>query len=278
MCQFGVYIMSDTEILDAPADDESFTPPEVETELAEISLEDVISRLEQQDSRLQGVDNMQHTVSSQLGRIQNLQSAVDKLSNNDATESLRLQVQQLTDNFDVISEALTDLIPEEAQMAMRNKQLENRLNAIEQNANAQPIEEDQQTPDAQTAAQLALWQEASDEAQRIVREMGYDPSVDVPKQVYQDGVRAANGSPMKAIQYVENWAKDNLSEDNAASRLAETKRAAGRGAPPRAGSTPAVDDLVNRVANSPGGLKDLSADDRARVMDHLGPALRQLRR
>jgi regulator of replication initiation timing len=270
--------MSDTEILDAPADDESFTPPEVETELAEISLEDVISRLEQQDSRLQGVDNMQHTVSSQLGRIQNLQSAVDKLSNNDATESLRLQVQQLTDNFDVISEALTDLIPEEAQMAMRNKQLENRLNAIEQNANAQPIEEDQQTPDAQTAAQLALWQEASDEAQRIVREMGYDPSVDVPKQVYQDGVRAANGSPMKAIQYVENWAKDNLSEDNAASRLAETKRAAGRGAPPRAGSTPAVDDLVNRVANSPGGLKDLSADDRARVMDHLGPALRQLRR
>lgn len=104
--------------------------PEVQTELAEISLEDVISRLEQQDSRLQGVDNMQHTVSSQLGRMQNLQSAVDKLSNDSATEDLRLQVQQLSDNFEVISEALTDLIPEEAQMAMRNKQLENRLKRI----------------------------------------------------------------------------------------------------------------------------------------------------
>ena len=272
--------MSD-EILNEAADQGSYeldATPEVQTELAEISLEDVISRLEQQDSRLQGVDNMQHTVSSQLGRMQNLQSAVDKLSNDSATEDLRLQVQQLTDNFEVISEALTDLIPEEAQMAMRNKQLENRLNALEQDTPTQIEEESQQPPDAQEAAQIALWQEASQEAQRLVREMGYDPSGDVPQHVYQDGVRAANGSPMKAIQYFTNWARENLSEDNAASRLAETKRAAGRGAPPRAGSTPAVEDLVNRVASSPGGLKDLSADDRARVMDHLGPALRQLRR
>ena len=262
-----------------------YPPDNTQEEQVMPTIEDLVTRLNQQEGRLSEIDRMKHDVSSGLGRVQNFQSQLDKfVAANVDTGDVSARQDQVEATLELLSEALSELLPEDVQTQLRNKQLESRLEALEGSSNPQ-VEEAiaEPTADMDNLVDEAKWQEAATETHRIVKQMGYNPfppdqGGDVPVSVYEAGVAASQGNPYTAINYVVDWVKNNLQEDAAASRIAETKAAAGQGAPPRAGSSPNIDDLVSRVATSSKGLSDLSEADKAKVLEHMGPALRQLRR
>ena len=276
--------MSDVNAFGAETADDS-SPDGMQEEQVMPTIEDLVARLNQQEGRLSEIDRMKHDVSSGLGRVQNFQSQLDKfVAANADTGDVSARQDQVEATLELLSEALSELLPEDVQTQLRNKQLESRLEALEGSSNPQ-VEEAiaEPTADVNNLIDEAKWQEAATETHRLVKQMGYNPlppdqGGDVPVNVYEAGVAASQGNPYTAINYVVDWVKNNLQEDAAASRIAETKAAAGQGAPPRAGSSPNIDDLVSRVATSSKGLSDLSEADKAKVLEHMGPALRQLRR
>lgn len=262
-----------------------YPPEEMQEEQAMPTIEDLVARLNETESRLAEIDRMKHDVSSGLGRVQNFQSQLDKfVAANADTGDVSARQDQVEATLELLSEALSELLPEDVQTQLRNKQLESRLEALESGSSPQVEQADAEpTADVNSLVDEAKWQEAATETHRMVKQMGYNPlppdqGGDVPVSVYEAGVAASQGNPYTAINYVVDWVKNNLQEDAAASRIAETKAAAGQGAPPRAGSSPNIDDLVSRVATSSKGLSDLSEADKAKVLEHMGPALRQLRR
>ena len=153
----------------------------------------------------------------------------------------------------------SDLIDDETKLSIRENALERRLKALESPAS---ITDQQGSPEANEAT-TTLWNEATTEVMRQAKDLGYDPE-NIPASVWSEGV--SSGSPSRAVQHVLDWTRQQLNETKAASKTAERKRAAGSGSASRAGSTPTLDDLVRAYGEG----RNISADDKRRVMEHLG--------
>ena len=198
-----------TEAVEEPVEvDETVEVAEEYAASAEASLDQLMARLSDVENKAGDLDAIRHDVQSQLGRVQGIQSKVDRLSTEDASAAYRARVEQL----DPAS---------------------------------------------------AMWNEATTEVVRLAQELGYDPA-NIPATVWSAGLQT--GSPLRAVSQVSDWVKEQVAETENVSKAAESKRAANGGSPPRAGSTPTIDDLVRTYGEG----KDISAAEKQRVMQHLG--------
>jgi|TARA_R110000787_G_scaffold130169_2_gene242105 hypothetical protein len=251
--------MSDAELLeDGSAVDEangfdaSETPDALEEVQGEPDLMAVVDRLSQIESVTAELDTFRHSASSQIGRMQGLQSAVDKLYKDDASVATMSRVDVLEDEIQVLSEMLFKAFPdEEVKLALKERELDRRLKAIETPT--------QGAPSAEAEGNEALWQYATTEAHSKLQQMGIDPTT-VPQSVYDTAIQS--GSPITAIQLVEEWGKKSLGTLD----VAVNKRAANNGSVPRASATSSIENLVR--AYGEGG--DISVAEKRRVMEHLG--------
>jgi hypothetical protein len=252
--------MSDEELLedDSAVDeangfDASETPDAPEEVQGEPDLGAVVDRLSQIESVTAELDTFRHSASSQIGRMQGLQSAVDKLYKDDASVATMSRVDVLEDEIQVLSEMLFKAFPdEEVKLALKERELDRRLKAIETPQQEAPSEE-------ATGGNEALWQYATNEAHSKLQQMGIDPTT-VPQSVYDTAIQS--GSPITAIQMVEEWGKKSLGSLD----VAVNKRAANNGSVPRASATSSIENLVR--AYGEGG--DISVAEKRRVMEHLG--------
>jgi DNA repair exonuclease SbcCD ATPase subunit len=251
------------EDVEVPTDgfDPAEAPEDVVEEEAQPDIAELVERLSQIEGAAKELDTLKHDVSSQLGRIQHFQSTVDKLSQNDASTVLQSRIEQLEESNNALQELIisSDLIDDETKLAIRENALERRLKALESPAS---ITDQQGSPEADDAT-VTLWNEATTEVMRQAKDLGYDPE-NIPASVWSEGV--STGSPIRAVQHVLDWTRQQLNETEAASKTAERKRAAGSGSASRAGSTPTLDDLVRAYGEG----RNISADDKQRVMQHLG--------
>jgi hypothetical protein len=141
--------MSDAELLeDGSAVDEangfdaSETPDALEEVQDEPDLMAVVDRLSQIESVTAELDTFRHSASSQIGRMQGLQSAVDKLYKDDASVATMSRVDVLEDEIQVLSEMLFKAFPdEEVKLALKERELDRRLKAIETPKQEAPSEE-----------------------------------------------------------------------------------------------------------------------------------------
>ena len=240
--------------------DETVEVAEEDAASAETSLDQLMARLSDIESKAGDLDAIRHDVQSQLGRVQGIQSKVDRLSTEDASAAYRARVEQLEENIGSLQELIlsSEFVDDNLKISMRERQLENRLRALETPpAEAQPAQE----PAADPAA--VMWNEATTEVVRLAQELGYDPA-NIPATVWSAGLQT--GSPLRAVSQVSDWVKEQVAETENVSKAAESKRAANGGSPPRAGSTPTIDDLVRTYGEG----KDISAAEKQRVMQHLG--------
>ena len=251
------------EDVEVPTDgfDPAEAPEDVVEGEAQPDIAELVERLSQIEGAAKELDTLKHDVSSQLGRIQHFQSTVDKLSQNDASTVLQSRIEQLEESNNALQELIisSDLIDDETKLAIRENALERRLKALESPAS---ITDQQGSPEADDAT-VTLWNEATTEVMRQAKDLGYDPE-NIPASVWSDGV--STGAPIRAVQHVLDWTRQQLNETEAASKTAERKRAAGSGSASRAGSTPTLDDLVRAYGEG----RNISADDKQRVMQHLG--------
>jgi len=251
------------EDVEVPTDgfDPAEAPEDVVEGEAQPDIAELVERLSQIEGAAKELDSLKHDVSSQLGRIQHFQSTVDKLSQNDASTVLQSRIEQLEESNNALQELIisSDLIDDETKLAIRENALERRLKALESPAS---ITDQQGSPEVNDATTV-LWNEATTEVVRQAKDLGYDPE-NIPASVWSEGV--STGSPIRAVQHVLDWTRQQLNETEAASKTAERKRAAGSGSASRAGSTPTLDDLVRAYGEG----RNISADDKQRVMQHLG--------
>ena len=253
------------EITDEEPPTDGFDPTEAPEDVVESEAQPDIAELVERLSQIEGaakeLDTLKHDVSSQLGRIQHFQSTVDKLSQNDASTVMQARIDQLEESNNALQELMmsSDIIDDQTKLAMREQQLDRRLKALE---NPALITDQQGSPEADDAT-VTLWNEATTEVMRQAKDLGYDPE-SIPASVWSEGVQT--GSPIRAVQHVLDWTRQQLNETEAASKTAERKRAAGSGSASRAGSTPTLDDLVRAYGEG----RNISADDKQRVMQHLG--------
>jgi hypothetical protein len=255
--------MPDPDFLDDVAVDEAgfaSETPEVAQEAPNEpeSMDAVIDRLGQIESVTAQLDNFRHSASSQIGRMQGLQSAVDKLNKDDSSSQTTARVENLEDEIATLSEMLFKAFPddeqEEIKLVLKERNLDRRLKAIES-----PDQPDQADAAPDNQALTALWQHATTEAHDRVSKMGIDPSR-VPQAVYDRAIQS--GSPITAIQMVEDWGRQVVGQLD----VANNKKAANNGSVPRASATPSIADLVQTYGE--GG--EISASEKTRVIKHLG--------
>ena len=229
---------------------------------AEPSIEDLISRLDNVESRTTELDDLRHNVQSQLGRVQGIQSKVDKLSTDDASAIYRARIEQLETSIGGLQELImgSEFVDDQTKLNLRERQLDDRIRALEQPSDIE--QELAQTPEADIAANQ-MWNEATEEVVRLAQEVGYDPA-NIPATVWSAGLQS--GSPIRAISHVSDWVREQVVESDNVSKAAQSKRAANGGSPPRAGATQNIEDLVRTYGEG----KDISAAEKQRVMQHLG--------
>ena len=251
--------MPDSDFLEDVAVDEAGFASEAPAVLEEAQPSDefneVINRLSQIESVTEQLDNFRHAASSQIGRMQGLQSAVDKLSKDDASSATTARVETLEDEIATLSELLFKAFPDEEQeeikLVLKERDLDRRLKAIET--------PDQPVATPEDLATASLWQSATTEAQKKIAEMGINPA-QVPQAVYDRAIQS--GSPIAAVQMVEDWGRQALGQLD----VANNKKAANNGSVPRASATPSIDNLIQ--AYGEGG--EITAAEKKRVIKHLG--------
>jgi uncharacterized protein YukE len=250
-----------TEAVEEPVEvDETVEVAEEDVASAEASIDELMARISDVESKAGDFDAIRHDIQSQLGRVQGIQSAVDRLSADDASATYRARVEQLEENIGSLQELIlgSEFVDDNLKISMREQQLENRLRTLEKPpAVAQPAQE------PNVSATKAMWSEATTEVARLAQELGYDPA-SIPATVWSAGLQT--GSPIRAVSQVSDWVKEQVAETENVSKAAESKRAANGGSPPRAGSTPTIDDLVRTYGEG----KDISVAEKQRVMQHLG--------
>lgn len=266
----------DEEVVDEVAVDEAvpdqdaggFDAPEEsggEESEALSNIDQLISRLDSVESTTKDIDFIKHRVNSELSRLENIQSRVDTLDqtrNNLATVD---RIQDLEQQLADVSALLlsSEIVDDNTKIALRERQLEHRLQQIENGRNDnQQQQEPQQLQETSTDSQ-AIWDDATNWVAQKVNEIGYKAD-DIPAQVWQEG--AKSGSPIRASEFVLAWVQEQMKGANAAEVTATKKKAAGNGTPSRKSNTASIDSLVQAYGEG----KSISATEKKRVMEHLG--------
>ena len=263
----------DEEVVDDPVEEseiseepvEGFEAPEAENEQLEqlSSIDALISRLDNVESSTKDIDFIKHRVNSELSRLENIQSRVDTLDQNRNQLATVDRIQELESQLAQMSTLLlsSDIIDDNTKIELRERQLEHRLQQIE---NGRGETQQQQEPQQlQEPLSQAMWDDATSWVSQKANELGYR-SDDIPVQVWTEG--AKSGSPVRASEYVLAWVQEQVNAANSAEVTATKKKAAGNGTPTRKSTTASIDSLVQAYGEG----KSISADEKKRVMEHLG--------
>ena len=246
-------------------DIEGFETPDLDQEQEDqlSSIDALISRLDNVESSTKDIDYFKHKVNSELGRLENIQSRVDTLDQNRNQLATVDRIQDLERQLAEVSTLLlsSEMVDDNTKIALRERQLEHRLQQIE---NGRGETQQQQEPQQlQDPTQTAIWDDATSWVSQKAIALGYKAE-DIPAQVWTEG--AKSGSPVRASEYVLAWVQEQVNAANSAEVTATKKKAAGNGTPARKSNTATIDSLVQAYGEG----KSISADEKKRVMEHLG--------
>tara|TARA_R100001082_G_scaffold102269_1_gene72234 strand:+ start:3629 stop:4459 length:831 start_codon:yes stop_codon:yes gene_type:complete len=256
-------VIPDEEIPDQ--DVEGFETPESNEEQTEqlSSIDSLISRLDNVESSTKDIDFFKHKVNSELGRLENIQSRVDTLDQNRNQLATVDRIQDLERQLAEVSTLLlsSEMVDDNTKIALRERQLEHRLQQIENGRGE--VQQQQEPQQLQKPESQAMWDDATSWVSQKATELGYTAK-DIPSQVWEEGARS--GSPLRASEYVLAWVQEQVNAANSAEVTATKKKAAGNGTPTRKSTTASIDSLVQAYGEG----KSISADEKKRVMEHLG--------
>tara|TARA_R100001594_G_scaffold3315_3_gene12513 strand:+ start:1856 stop:2686 length:831 start_codon:yes stop_codon:yes gene_type:complete len=246
-------------------DVEGFETPESDEEQTDqlSSIDELISRLDNVESSTKDIDFFKHKVNSELGRLENIQSRVDTLDQNRNQLATVDRIQDLERQLADVSTLLlsSEMVDDNTKIALRERQLEHRLQQIENGRGE--VQQQQEPQQLQKPESQAMWDDATSWVSHKANELGYSAK-DIPSQVWEEG--AKSGSPLRASEYVLAWVQEQVNAANSAEVTATKKKAAGNGTPTRKSTTASIDSLVQAYGEG----KSISADEKKRVMEHLG--------
>ena len=254
--------LGDTDV-DGAVDVDGFTAseesPEVEDALSDVDA--LIARLTEVEGRTRDVDVVKHRVNSELNRLQNIQSRVDKLAQDAENTASVDRVGQLESMITELSGVImsSDIVDDSLKLSMKERELERRLKSIEHSNTPAPVEQSTEM-DPSTKQ---LWDDATNFVSERASAANIDPS-NIPQHVWTTG--AGLGSPARAADYVLAWLNSQNEDAGKVEQIAAKKRAAGNGTPQRSGQNQSIESLIQ--AYGEGG--DITVTEKRRVMEHLG--------
>lgn len=234
---------------DASLDALNETEPQDEEEEAPDPLAELRERLDKAATRDE-LEQIRTQVRSELGRAQKFEARLNEIVSRDPLAALDPRLSVTDEVLSGIVDALiaSDLTDDQSKASLRaaRTRLDQATSARAQERMRRELLEEvrgaqapQQTPD-ENDPWLVATSDVVEEAQRL----GYDPAK-IPQEVW--ATARATGRPTLAVRNVLKWVEDAMeSEDTPATRVAERRRAAGRGSPPRSGAAMNNMDLIER--------------------------------
>lgn len=234
--------LEDEEAVSDDAAAESDTPDEETTDPDPVAaLTARLDAFEKDYGHLKGFDP--NPVKAGLGRLPAIQSAIDDLKK---SGNLTADVIERLDLSDKALGTLATLMVGDAEQSEAVKApfraytegMERARTQRERNSLRTELLEEMK-PAAQTTGETEPapnpWDEATVEIRNLATELGV-PLDTIPWKQFEDG---ANGSALRATRLATAWLHDNKPTTDSTTRVAERRRSAGSGSPPREGSASA---------------------------------------